>query len=127
MGKAGQTRGAMYKADRAKGMTYRQIAEKYGVSTQRVQQVCCKHYPYRFRVITDKCVYPNLRDWMNRNRISRNELLRRMGESVHPEKIARLSDCMNGKYEPRKSMIDKLIKATGMSYEVLFAREEDHG
>lgn len=127
MGKYGRTRSDLYIAARESGMTYRQIAQEYGVSVQRIQQVCSRHDPRKFRVITESCVYPNLRNWMNSNRISRSELLRRMGEGVHPEAIVRLRDWMLGKYDPRKSMIDKLLAATGMSYEVLFAKEEADG
>lgn len=112
---------AQYRAEREKGLTYRTIAEKYGVSYQSVAQACGKGNPHLFRYHTAKSViYPNLRKWLNDNKISKQELLRRAGLEVLSENDKRLSDILSGRTEPRKTTIDRLIKATGMSYEKLF-------
>ena len=121
-----QTRKQLIKADREAGMTYSEIARKHGVSEQYAAQVCGKSCPGRFHVIKkESCIYPNLRKWMNENRCSRYELVRRMGYEALPGNSARLSEYMAGNNQPRKPYIDKLLKATGMTYEVLFAMEDE--
>ncbi len=114
--------------DRDAGMTYKQISEKYGVSSQYVCQVCAKRLPYRFQFIKeDSCIYPNLRRWMNNEKCSKNELLRRMGFTPIAANSAQLSAYMMGENFPRKPYIDKLLQATGMTYEKMFAMEDDDG
>lgn len=112
--------------DRDAGMTYKQIGEKYGVSYQYVCQVCAKRLPYRFQFIKeDSCIWPNLRRWMNDEKCSRNELLRRMGLTPAAENSTTLRSYMTGECSPRKPYIDKLLQATGMTYEKLFAMEDE--
>lgn len=107
--------------DRDAGMTYKQIAEKHGVSTQYVAQVVGKYNPSYFKVITETgCVYVNLRKWMNENKVSKSELLRRMYIEPHPENLERLRNVMRGVSNPRKDYIDRMIEATGMTYKKLF-------
>ena len=116
---------AIYRQERERGLTCREIATKYGVSYQTVAQACGKGNPHFFRYHTAKSViYPNLRKWLNDNKISKQELLRRAGLEAFSENSERLSRILMGRTEPRKTMIDRLIKATGMSYEKLFALEE---
>lgn len=108
-------------ADRDAGMTYQAIADKHGVSHQYVSQVCGRYSPKGYRPVTETgCVYPNWRRWMNENKISRNELLRRMGLAIVIENSERLRRYMRGEGYPRKDYIDRLLAVTGMSYECLF-------
>lgn len=107
--------------DRERGMTYEEIGKKHGVSRQRVGQICGKWNKYCFKVIKkDGCVYVNLRDWMNTNSISRAELMRRMGYDPSGENLSNLRAVLRGNHNPRKEYIDKLIEATGLSYDELF-------
>lgn len=115
----------LYRAEREKGLTYQQIAEKHGVSKQCVAQVCGKQSPWKFRY-NNTCIYLGLRRWMNENKITVSELVRRMGHVVHTTNHARIRDICLGRTELRKCEIDKLIEITGMTYEELF-REEEHG
>lgn len=115
-----------YLEARERGLTYAEIAEMFGVSKQRVAQTCGKHQPKHFQHITEKgCIYPNLRKWMNENKVSKYDLVRRMGfvNSQSAASVA-LREHMIGKIEMKKSYIDKLLKVTGLSYEVLFYQEE---
>lgn len=112
------------KKDRLSGMTCKEVAEKHGVSFQYVQQVCAGLLRTNFQFVTeDRCVYPNLRKWMNENRVCVSELVRRLGLDATRENFYRYSGVLSGKSLPRKDKIDQLIKATGMTYEELFCME----
>ena len=79
----------IYRAERENGLKYREIAEKYGVTVQRVAQACGKFNPYRFAFVTEKgCIYAGLRNWMNENKVSNNELCRRLGLEVAGENLS---------------------------------------
>lgn len=114
--------------DRDSGMTHQQIADKHGVSRQYVSQVCARYCAYRFYVYKESgCIYPNLRRWLNENRCSRAELTRRMGYSSDPVNQMRVGECLRGKINIRKDLIDKLLSITGMTYETLFSMEANDG
>ena len=118
----------IYREERSKGLTYREIAAKYGVSRQVVAQACGRYQPARFQYVTETgCVYVNLRNWMNANKVNKSELLRRMGLETLPVNIARWSSYLSGRVDPPKKCIDMLIAATGLSYEELFYMEEGLG
>lgn len=118
------TKGAykLYQAERDKGLTYREIAKKYGVSYQNVCQACSRFNPKQFRFHGETAViYPNLRKWMNDNKISIAELVRRLGLSPVSNNITTVSSILKGGSHLRKHQIDNLISVTGMTYEELFA------
>lgn len=107
--------------DRELGMTYAQIGEKHGVSRQRVGQLIGHSNKYCFRVIKKEgCKFVNLRNWMNENSISRNELARRMGLVPSGVIMGRIRSYMSGENKPPQHYIDMMIEATGMDYETLF-------
>ena len=111
------------RALRDQGFTYQQIADKLGVSRQRVCQICGRQDEAHFRVVTEHCVYKNIRQWMNLHRVSRNEFVRRMGLTADAENSQRLGRVLRGEDMPRKDYIDSMMKVTGMTYEVMFATE----
>lgn len=107
--------------DRAAGLTYAQIGEKYGLSKQRIGQLIGHSNKYCFRVIKRSgCKFVNLRNWMNENSISRNELVRMMGLIPSGETMSRIRSYMSGLSTPPKHYIDLMMEATGMDYETLF-------
>lgn len=110
---------------RDQGLKQKEIAERFGVSHQYVAKICGQQSPGHFIPVGDSCVYPNLRKWMNENKITRTELLRRMGLTIHEKNYTKLCLLMTGSSTPRKDYIDKLLKITGMTYEVMFWRAED--
>ena len=115
----------LYRQERAKGLTYREIAKKYGVTYQAVAQACGKHQPNRFRFWTkDMCIYPNVRKWLNENKITYRELQRRLGWEICSANYIYIGDWLRGKTYPRKKVIDKLLSATGLTYEKFFETEE---
>lgn len=107
-----------YLADRAKGMSYRQVAEKHGVSYQAVYACCTKQDGRWKKTISDKgCIYPNLRTWLNADKPRQERFFRAM-------KGCCIRNFLNGTMEPKKNVIDRMLKLTGMRYEEMFAREE---
>ena len=109
------------------GLKYQDIAEMLGVSRQYVSAVCSKRNPAYFAPIDEKCIYPNLRNWMNENKVTRKEFLFRMGITVSGENYNRFGAYLRGENYPRKPYIDKMLEITGMTYETMFYTEEDDG
>ena len=115
----------LYRQEREKGLTYREIAEKYGVSYQAVAQACGKSQPIRFRFWTkDMCIYPNVRKWLNENKITYRELFRRLGWETCGKNYTYLGNWLRGENYPRKQIIDKFLSVTGLTYEQFFDTKE---
>ena len=116
----------LYIEAREKGLKYREIAEMYGVSCQRVAQVCSNRMDGHFRPYTEKdCIYPKLRNWLNGNKVARNELSRRVfgdSESAH---CGLISSWLHGRNYPTKKNIDRLLAVTCLTYEQLFTTDAD--
>lgn len=128
MSKGKSERTMQMKQDREAGMTCREIAEKYGVSHQWVHSVVGRYSPERFRYVKEQaCVYPNLRNWMNANKVGKREMLRRMGLEAYPKNSTYLYTVMTGRRSPRKTYIDRMLQVTGMTYEELFYTEVQDG
>lgn len=116
----------MYMAERDAGLTYREIAEKYGVSYQSVAQMCSRYSIGHFRAYTkEEVVYPNLRKWLNDNKVTRSEFVRRMNNRPAGQLVKEVGGWFRGNYYPLKSSIDKILEITGLTYEQLFERDED--
>lgn len=111
----------LYREERAKGLTYQQIAEKYGVSYQAVMNACGKAREGSFRGWTpERCIYPNLRNWLNENKVSLTEFIRRMDLAPSGTTTSRFGDYFRGTCYPGKGVIDRMLKVTGLTYEQLW-------
>ena len=113
----------MARALRDTGLTYKEIAEKMGISHQCVAHMCGKYNPSHFRMFSDAVIYPNLRKWLNENKVSMMEFVRRCGYVPYNGEVSMFTSWMYGRSEPKKRVIDACLKATGMTYEELFYRE----
>lgn len=102
------------------GLSYTEIGRTIGVSRQYAATVCGKQDVAYFKPIGDTCVYPNLRKWMNENKVTRREFLRRMGLVTHDANYKRFNNILRGEGDPQKHYIDKMLEVTGLTYEVLF-------
>ena len=123
MAKAIGAKTRLYMEAREAGMTYREIAEKYGVSHQCVAQSCAQGGS-RFRAHTESdVVFPILRRWLNQNKVSRAEFVRRMGKIPNSGEITKLSKWLKGECAPSKMQIDRMLAVTGLTYEQFFFRE----
>jgi transposase len=106
---------------RKQGLTNKEIAEKLGLSRQTVGQILATYNPSYFRHFDEKgCIYKGLREWLNKNKVSRTELIRRTGYLPHTTKIERLSLCLKGEVEFKKCEIDDILAITGLTYEQAF-------
>ena len=108
------------------GLSQTEIAKIVGVSKQRVAHIIGKYCPGHFVKLTKvQNVYPNWRNWMNENRVTRREFVRRMGWKAEPSNTRLLSIWMSGKKYPQKKSIDLILKVTGLTYEQLFYKDGD--
>lgn len=113
----------IYRSEREKGLTYREIAEKYGCSYQNVAQACGKQRTNYFRPYKEsEVIYPKLRDWLNKNKVSRSEFGRRVGWEWTTRSIPVVSRWFAGTGFPQKETIDRILSVTGLTYEELWER-----
>jgi hypothetical protein len=112
---------------RNKGFTYHEIGKAFNLSSQRIFMIIGGQLKSHFKEITSQdCIHPNLRKWMNDNRITRMELCRRINGNNHPENYQRIRNFLIGKTQKAtKSTIDRYLLVTGLSYEELFETEGD--
>ena len=59
--------------------------------------------------------YPHIMRWIMRNECTQSELAKRCG--IH---VVQLNSYMTGRRTPSKDSIDKILRATGMTYEEAF-------
>ena len=117
----------LYLAEREKGLTYREIAEKYGVSKQTVAMACAQYSPGHFRPFSSRqVIYPNLRKWLNENKVGVSEFLRRMGNISTGGAYSTVRGWFSGRVYPPKQTIDKILAITGLTYEELWEVEGEH-
>lgn len=119
----------MYIADRNAGMKYRDIAGKYGVTYQAVAQACASRgSDAQFKAYAEKeVIYPYLRQWLNENKVSRSEFMRRLGVIPSGNERSYIGRWFRGINDPSKRIIDKMLTVTGLTYEQLFATESEVG
>lgn len=110
---------------RDKGYTLEQLAKKYGISRQRVHYIVGKTDERWFTYVTpERVTYPNLRAWMNDNKVSVAELCRRVYGALHPSQQHRLGRCLKGNADNlRFCEIKNLVEVTGLTFEELFYEE----
>ena len=111
---------------RMEGATYQEIADKCGISRQRVHQKIGKRQISRFKEISqERCVYVGLRNWMNTNKICIAELTRRIYGQNDPDSNCRTRGRLASNCDLiPKRFIDKILKITGLTYEEAFRKDE---
>lgn len=104
---------------RLEGATLKECAEKFGVSREYIRQITppVEIHPRR-RSIYDSCIYPNIKEWMYQNEYSYYAFSKLLGCTP-----ASVYNVLMGKSSPNKKLIDKILDATGMSYEEAFKTE----
>ena len=116
-----------YESLRKAGLGYREIAKIYGCTYQNISQYLAKENRSLFKgFTTERCVYPGLRNWLNENQCTVPELIRKVyGYNLGGSTSERYRRLLRGETLFNMKEIDALIAITGLTYEVLFAREAD--
>lgn len=110
---------------REQGMTFKEIAIAYNISKQRVHQIIGReNKSYFITIRKDCCVFDAIRNWMNENKISMAELTRRLygNSGVGNQKLTKSR--LSGKFELKKTFIDKILTITNLTYEEAFKRSD---
>lgn len=109
---------------RAEGVSMAQIAEQFGITRARAYQLSGPVRTRPFREIPEEmCIYPNWRNWMNEHRVSPRSMVEVAGMEQCSNNYNSVIGWMNGRCYPTKKNIDRILAATGLTYEQLFARE----
>ena len=108
------------------GKTYQDIADEFGVSRQRVFQMIGSGDPKFFRYISTKgCIYKGVRKYMNDNKISMAELVRKLYGNYVPRNFYSVRNKLSGVTDITKKHIDKILEITGLTYEEAFELESE--
>lgn len=110
------------------GATFEEIGKAFNISKQRVAQIIGGQIKSHFKEISpDACVYPYLRKWMNDNKITKAELTRRLYGNTCPNNQRFVRGILRGSNRGvNKTIIDKWLTVTGLTYEKLFERDESN-
>lgn len=103
---------------RLDGFTFQEIGEHLGVPKMAVQQMLQRAVASNGTVYR-KWVYPNIRDWVMEQGLSLSQISQICGLSANS-----VSSYMTGKLDPPFSFIKAVLKASGMSFEEAFFRED---
>jgi transposase-like protein len=100
------------------GESHRAVGEKFGVSKQYVQSLIPAR-GIRMEAAAESCVYPNIAEWMRENKMGFSKIARAIG--MTPQTVRH---SLTGEGEPRKYLIDSMLKLTEMTYEQAFYKED---
>lgn len=98
------------------GVSLTDIAKQFDVSRQCVHQAVNKYK--QFKVKETACVYSGLRNWMNANHIRISQLCKM--DEFNGKKAYTLRLYFKGSSEMPKSVIDTILRITGLTYEEAF-------
>ena len=121
-----EQRTQLMKELRKQGLSYRAIGLRLGVSRQTVfnhiggYERVCYFTPWTEQDIA----YKGLREYMNEHRMSKTDFTRLIyGQPFNPNNFQRLSKILAGGENFTKPTIDKILSATGLTYEEAFRKE----
>lgn len=104
-------RATEYAKCRKNGMTYQQIADKFGVTHQAVHDSIRKHEMRGRNIKATTVCFPGLRQWMSENRMKVIDLERATGMPMYH--ALRSGNISNAK-------VDAILRLTGLTYEEAF-------
>lgn len=104
---------------RLEGATLQECADRFGVTRECIRKITPPVETHkRGRPAYKSCIYPNLRALLSENRYGYSDFAKLCVASEQA-----IFNALTGKVNPRKSTIDKILDATGMTYEEAFRRE----
>lgn len=113
---------------RLDGHALNEIAEKYGVSKQCVQQhlsALAGNKKPRPKSVDEKIIYPNLAKWIAEKRIARYKLSHMLGLSMNNTVTTTINKRLYGQVDFSMTEIKKLLEITGQTFEYMFAEKEN--
>ena len=105
---------------RLDGFTYQEIAEKYGVSKQYINQMLQNVISEKRNKALNKIVYPNIANWLKDNEYSS------ISEFARKTRIQRatLSNKLHGTGKFNSDEIKRILDVTGMKFEECLKMKE---
>ena len=104
---------------RLNGMSLQEIADKFGVTRQCIAQLLPASSPsFRHPTNADKCIYPAIREYMQKNRMTYSRMASLCGVTSMT-----IYNCLTGEVTPTKKTIDRVLEVTQMTYEEAFKKE----
>lgn len=105
---------------RLDGASLQEIGDEFGVTREYIRQIIQEpERRARPRGELCGCIYPNIKAWAIRNRHPYSHIARLCGYS----NTTVVWNALTGRSNPTKKVIDKILDATGMTYEEAFATE----
>lgn len=104
---------------RINGHTLQEIADKYHMSKQGMQQSLIHAMRSRPR---DKYVFPRIAHWMSSSGETQHSISQKTGINQ-----TTISTYLSGKSSPSMRFISEILKISGMTFEEAFFKEEDDG
>lgn len=104
---------------RLEGSSYAEIAQKFGVSRQYIQQ-CIGLHPHKANF--KKTKYKGINNWMDENEMTINSLRKKLYGSGYVK--YNLYDKLSGKTKLNINDIIAILNMTGMTFEQAFGEEE---
>ena len=108
---------------REQGKSYQYIADKFGVSRQRIHQILNCPYNRKNKTAT-LCIYKGLSEVIYNRKISVSKLSEATG--INTDRVT-LGHKLKGESDFKISEIKKILKFTGMTFEECFAEKETPG
>ena len=108
------------KALREQGMTHQQIADACGALVRYVSRLLAEYDPRHFQAFSkSRCIYVNLRKWLNSNKVSISELARRTGRVPYAGTVLRICERLKGEIKWSDREIERFCDVTGLTAEKL--------
>ena len=104
---------------RLDGFSYQEIAEKFGVSKQYINQMLQNVISERRNKAVNKIVYPNIANWLKDNECSISEFVIRVGI-----KRSTLDHKLHGRNKFNSDEIKRILDVTGMKFDECLKMKE---
>lgn len=100
---------------RLRGSTVQEIADEFGVTKQYIAQFLPKGSRTRKPKIYESCVFPAIRNYLFKNRYTYSGFAKKccVSDSI-------MRNALDGNVVMSKTTIDRILEATGMTYEEAF-------
>lgn len=115
---------------RVNGCTLADIADKYGITRQRVRQILQSNISNGAKMARGRegIIYPNIKKWLKDNDISIVEFAKLLGkeENIKMKTHTRLSHILKGKGDFTMTEVRSVLKVTNMTFEKAFETINDN-